>query len=87
MKSLNTNFIENLNFTSFHLTELRKLGEYRGKQELFSKQSKETLLSLKEHAIIESVESSNRLEQIIAPKERIKNLVAKSTSPKNRFIS
>ena len=84
MKSLNLQFINSLNFTNTHLTELRKLGEYRGKQELFNKQSKEMLLALKEHAIIESIESSNRLEQITAPRERIKNIVAKKTAPKNR---
>ena len=84
MQSLNPKFIDSLNFTSSHLADLRKLGEYRGKQDLFSKKSKEALKILKQHAIIESVESSNRLEQITAPYQRIKGLVNKSTAPKNR---
>ena len=63
---------------------LKKLGEHRGKQDLVNKKSFEALAALKQHAIIESVESSNRLEQITAPAGRIKGLVAKSTTPKNR---
>ena len=84
MQSLSPKFIDSLNFTSSHLADLRKLGEFRGKQDLFSKKSKEALKALKQHAIIESVESSNRLEQITAPHQRIKGLVNKSTAPKNR---
>ncbi len=63
---------------------LKKLGEYHGKQDLLSKKSFEALTALKQHAIIESVESSNRLEQITAPAGRIKGLVAKSTTPQDR---
>ena len=84
MLPLNPKFIDSLNFTSTHLADLRKLGEYRGKQDLFSKKSKEVLAILKQHAVIESVESSNRLEQITAPYQRIKGLVNNSTAPKNR---
>ncbi len=84
MSSLNPKFIDSLNFTGSHLVDLRKLGECRGKQNLFSRKSTEVLKILKQHAIIESVESSNRLEQIIAPYQRIKGLVNKSTDPKNR---
>ena len=84
MQSLSPKFIDSLNFTSSHLADLRKIGEFRGKQDLFSKKSKEALKVLKQHAIIESVESSNRLEQITAPYQRIKGLINKSTAPKNR---
>ena len=84
MLPLSPKFIDSLNFTSTHLADLRKLGEYRGKQDLFSKKSKEVLAVLKQHAVIESVESSNRLEQITAPYQRIKGLVNNSTVPKNR---
>ncbi len=84
MQSLNAKFIDSLSFTSSHLADLRKLGEFRGKQDLFSKKSKESLKILKQHAVIESVESSNRLEQITAPYQRIKGLVDQSATPKNR---
>ena len=84
MSSFSPKFINSLVFTSSHLSILRKLGEYRGKQDLFSKKSKEALEVLKQHAIIESIESSNRLEQITAPYKRIKGLVTESTIPKDR---
>ena len=84
MKSLSPKFVNSLHFTSYHLADLRKLGEFKGKQDLFNKKSKEALKVLKQQAIIESVESSNRLEQITAPYQRIKELINKSTAPKNR---
>lgn len=59
------------------------MGEHRGRQALFCKQSPEVLESLKEVAIIESSESSNRLEGITAPHHRIAALI-KGTQPKNR---
>jgi len=84
MSSLNLKFIDSLHFNISHLADLRRLGEFKGKQDLFSKKSQEALKVLKQHAIIESVESSNRLEQITAPHQRIRGLVNKSTAPKNR---
>ena len=75
--------MRSLQFTDSHLSILRRIGEYRGKQDLFKKQSKEVLENLKQHVIIESVESSNRLEQIVAPHEQIKDLVINSIRPKN----
>jgi hypothetical protein len=45
--------------TSWYLADL---GEARGKQELFTKQSPQRLKVLREHALIESAVSSNRIE-------------------------
>ena len=63
---------------------MKAVGEYRGKQELFRRQTPEVLASLKELAIIESSESSNRLEGITAPRERVRALVAQGTMPRDR---
>jgi hypothetical protein len=41
---------------------LADLGETRGKQELFTRQTPQRLKVLREHALIESVVSSNRIE-------------------------
>ncbi len=41
---------------------LADLGEYLGKQELYTRQSPQKLKALKEHVIIESAVSSNRIE-------------------------
>lgn len=54
---------------------LADLSEARGKQELFTKQSPQKLKALKEHAIIESAVSSNRIEGINVNQKRIKAIV------------
>jgi Fic family protein len=63
---------------------LAKIGEYKGKQELFTQQTPETLQTLKQAAIIESSECSNRLEGITAPHKRIEALVKQTTQPQDR---
>lgn len=54
---------------------LADLGEYLGKQELYTRQSPQKLKALKEHAIIESAVSSNRIEGVTVDPERIKKVV------------
>lgn len=54
--------------TSWYLTDL---GEALGKQELFTKQSPQKLKVLREHALIESAVSSNRIEGIEIDRLRI----------------
>ena len=63
---------------------MRAVGEYRGKQELFRRQTPEVLDSLRELAVIESSESSNRLEGITAPRGRVRALVSEGTTPRGR---
>jgi len=84
MKSLTTDYLNSLTFSASEATTLRALGEYRGKQELFCKQSPETLKSLLLLAKVESSESSNRLEGIELPHKKIEELVLHDTTPKNR---
>jgi Fic family protein len=84
MSSLNTEYLEQLTFTAEQISTLRSLGEYRGKQALFFKQSPEALKSLQLVAKIESSESSNRLEGIELPHKKIEELVLKDTVPKSR---
>lgn len=84
MGSLKTEYLENLTFTAEQISTLRSLGEYRGKQALFFKQSPEALKSLQLLAKIESSESSNRLEGIELPHKKIEELVLKDTLPKSR---
>lgn len=50
---------------------LNDLSEYRGKQELFTKQSPQKLKALREHALIESAVSSNRIEGVEVDLKRI----------------
>src|SRR5713226_1541160 len=63
---------------------VRLVGEYRGKQTLFKQQSPQVLEALRENAVIQSTESSNRIEGVVAPLERIRELVAHRTTPANR---
>jgi len=58
--------------TSWYLAEL---GEARGKQELFTKQAPQKLKVLREHALIESAVSSNRIEGVEVEKSRINTLI------------
>lgn len=58
--------------TSWYLADL---GEARGKQELFTKQSPQKLKVLREHALIESAVSSNRIEGVTVDKARVATVV------------
>lgn len=51
------------------------LDEYKGKQELYIRQSPQKLKQLKEHAIIESSVASNRLEGVMVDNSRIGTVV------------
>ncbi|RJP33121.1 MAG: Fic family protein [Actinobacteria bacterium] len=66
------------------LKTIRLIGEYKGRQDLFKAQAPQMLESLRQVAMVQSVESSNRIEGITAPHERILALVGEKTSPKDR---
>ncbi|MDP2303968.1 MAG: Fic family protein [Ignavibacteria bacterium] len=84
MKSFLNNYIESISITHNVLQTVRLIGEYKGKQDLFKEQSPQLLETLKQTAIIQSIESSNRIEGISAPLERIKAIAANKTTPTNR---
>ena len=77
MKSLNSEYLQKQPITHNLLQTIRRIAEYKGKQDLYREQSPQVLETLRQAAIIQSTESSNRLEGITAPLERIKDLVAK----------
>lgn len=54
---------------------LADIGEAKGKQELFTKQSPQRLKVLREHALIESAVSSNRIEGVEIDRKRIGTVV------------
>lgn len=58
--------------TSWYLADL---GEYRGKQELYTRQSPQRLKALREHAMIESAVSSNRIEGVSVDPSRVKDVL------------
>ncbi|MEK7375855.1 MAG: Fic family protein [Candidatus Margulisiibacteriota bacterium] len=84
MKSFEDKYIKKLRFPVGILSNLRAIGEYKGKEDLFSKQSSGALEKLLESAIVQSAESSNRIEGITAPHNRVKMLVKNKVLPKGR---
>src|SRR5882672_754886 len=54
---------------------LADLGEAMGKQELFTRQAPQKLRALREHALIESAVSSNRIEGVEVDQKRITTLM------------
>lgn len=54
---------------------LADISEARGKQELFIRQSPQRLKVLREHALIESAVSSNRIEGVEVAKERVGTII------------
>jgi len=66
------------------LMTVRALGEFRGRQALYQQQSPEILETLRRVALIQSVESSNRIEGVIVAAERLEPLVNKKVKPRDR---
>jgi len=63
---------------------IRLLGEYKGKEALYLQQTPQVLEALRESAVIQSTESSNRLEGVTASPSRIRQLVEEKPTPTNR---
>ena len=63
---------------------LSDIAEAKGRQELFTKQSPQLLKALREMAIIQSVESSNRIEGVTVEPLRLRPLVLGNARPKDR---
>jgi Fic family protein len=82
--SLDPIYLQKLNFSAEDVSTLHRIGESKGKQALFTEQTPEILESLRQVAIVESSESSNRLEGITAPRERVEALVLKASMPATR---
>lgn len=58
--------------------------EFRGKQDLWSRQRPEVLEALRQQAMIQSVESSNRIEGVTVTPQRLAPLALGRARPKNR---
>ncbi len=82
--SLTPAYLAAIQFTAQDVATLRELGEFRGKQTLFIRQRPEVLTSLRQAALVESSESSNRLEGIVADRGRLEQLVLHANAPRDR---
>ena len=68
-------------FTASQLARFRKLGEFRGRQPHTLKQQPEILDTLRQIAMLESVEYGNTLEQIKVNRDIIRKLVLQEVRP------
>lgn len=66
------------------LLYVAKIHEYKGRQDLYIRQKPVELERLVEVARIQSTEASNKIEGIVTTSARIKQLMSKKTSPRNR---
>ncbi len=63
---------------------LNDLAEAKGKQELYTRQSPQVLKALREMALVQSVESSNRIEGVTVAPDRLRPLILGNARPKDR---
>lgn len=66
---------------------LQRVAEFKGKQALYFQQSPEILTAMKNVAIIQSTESSNRIEKIVVPSKRLTEIINESVEPVDRSES
>ena len=63
---------------------MNSISDYKGKQELYTRQSPQILKTLVEMALIESAESSNRIEGVTVDRARLKPLIIGHARPRDR---
>jgi Fic family protein len=66
------------------LATVRVLGEFKGKEQLWQEQSPQILAALRDLAVIQSTESSNRIEGVTEAPERLRQLMRDKTKPADR---
>lgn len=76
--------LERLRLTAADGAMLVALASHQGRQELFLRRRPEALDALRTLALVESSESSNRLEGIAVPRARVERLVLKGAEMRNR---
>ncbi|MGC1685048.1 MAG: hypothetical protein WA734_05465, partial [Candidatus Acidiferrales bacterium] len=60
------------------------IAEAKGRQQLYTKQAPQLLKALREMALIQSVESSNRIEGVTVAADRLIPLVVGNAKPRDR---
>ncbi|MBM4378371.1 MAG: Fic family protein [Deltaproteobacteria bacterium] len=84
MRSLSPSFLAQLAVTSDELRTVSLLGRFRGRQDLWTLRVPEVLTGLRDLAIVESTESSNRIEGIVARSGRVRDIVLRDATPRDR---
>jgi Fic family protein len=84
MRSLTPEYLAGLTFDAPQLATIQRLGEARGRQDLFVAQIPEQLEVLRQTAVVESSESSSRIEGVVAAPGRVEAIVLKAAAPRDR---
>jgi Fic family protein len=84
MRSLDRIFLENQAIPIEMGGLLQILGEFKGRQDLFRHQTPQVLESLRQLAVIESTESSNRIEGVTVAPDRFRELMLRPAKPRDR---
>lgn len=87
MMSFGNDKLMNMAWPNETLQLIGRIQEFKGKQELFKQQLPEILDALRDAAIIQSTESSNRLEGIVVEAKRLTSIVQKKIQPQTRSES
>lgn len=84
MKSFEHGYLYDMPISHGLVSSMRLLGEFRGREGLYTRQSPEVLETLRRAAMVQSVESSNRIEGVTVAKGRIDPLVLRRATPRDR---
>lgn len=84
MNSLVPEVLERLHFAHDVISTIRAIGEGKGKQDLFKERAPDVLENLRQVAVIESTESSNRLEGVTVPRAVLEQIVRNDAEPREQ---
>jgi len=84
MNSFRNNKLRDLTLPTSTAWLLADIAEAKGKQELYTRQSPQILKALRDTAIIQSAESSNRIEGVTVDRDRLRPLVLGHARPRDR---
>ncbi|MDO8847209.1 MAG: Fic family protein [Coriobacteriia bacterium] len=76
--------LENTMIPMSTVRSIGRLCEYKGRQQLCERQSPQLLEALRDIARVQSIESSSRIEGVVADEGRVAELVAEAAAPRNR---
>jgi len=84
MSSFHPSILDAFRFDPLEARSLKLVSACKGRQELFMSQTPEVLENLRLAALVESVESSNRIEGIVTSRERMEAMVRHGSLPQSR---
>jgi Fic family protein len=84
MFTTDKNYISSRQLPQALVKTVRALGEYKGRQRLFTEQEPQILETLRRVALVQSTVSSSRIEGVTAPPARVKALLEEKAAPQDR---